>query len=41
MNVFVYDPFVDSETISKMGGKKVEDLSEAIKDMDAVSLHIP
>ena len=41
MNVFVYDPFVDAETISKMGGKKVEDLSEAIKDMDAVSLHIP
>ena len=41
MNVFVYDPFVDSETISKMGGKKVEDLSEAIKGMDAVSLHIP
>ena len=41
MKVFVYDPFVDSETISKMGGKKVEDLSEAIKDMDAVSLHIP
>ena len=41
MNVFVYDPFVDAETISKMGGKKVEDLSKAIKDMDAVSLHIP
>ena len=41
MNVFVYDPFVDAETISKMGGKKVEDLSETIKDMDAVSLHIP
>lgn len=41
MNVFVYDPFVDAEKISKMGGKKVEDLSETIKDMDAVSLHIP
>ncbi len=41
MNVFVYDPYVSKEFIEKEGGKKVEDLSEASKDMDAISLHIP
>tara|TARA_B100000700_G_scaffold329658_1_gene452214 strand:- start:2120 stop:3076 length:957 start_codon:yes stop_codon:yes gene_type:complete len=41
MNVFVYDPYVNAETINSMGGKKVENLSKAIKEMDAVSLHIP
>ncbi|MDC3126547.1 hydroxyacid dehydrogenase [Candidatus Pelagibacter sp.] len=41
MNVFVYDPYVSKEFIERQGGKKVEDLSEASKDMDAVSLHIP
>jgi D-3-phosphoglycerate dehydrogenase len=41
MNVFVYDPFVSKEFIEKEGGTKVEDLSEASKDMDAISLHIP
>ena len=41
MNVFVYDPYVDAETIKSMGGTKVENLSKAIRDMDAVSLHIP
>ncbi len=41
MNVFVYDPYVSKEFIEKEGGIKVEDLSEASKDMDAISLHIP
>ena len=41
MNVFVYDPYVSKEFIEKEGGTKVEDLSEASKDMDAISLHIP
>ena len=41
MNVFVYDPYVSKEFIEKRGGTKVEDLSKASKDMDAVSLHIP
>ncbi len=41
MNVFVYDPYVSKEFIERQGGKKVEDLSEASKNMDAVSLHIP
>ena len=41
MNVFVYDPFVSAEKIESFGGKKVDDLSEAVKTMDAISLHIP
>ena len=41
MNVFVYDPFVSSEKIESLGGKKVEDFKDSVKDMDALSLHIP
>ena len=41
MNVFVYDPFVSAEIIESFGGKKVDDLKEAVKTMDAISLHIP
>ena len=41
MNVFVYDPFVTSEKIKSLGGQKVEQLEEAVKTMDAISLHLP
>ena len=41
MNVFVFDPFVSKEFIEKRGGTKVDNLSETLKDMDAMSLHIP
>tara|TARA_B100000029_G_scaffold504288_1_gene582866 strand:- start:606 stop:1562 length:957 start_codon:yes stop_codon:yes gene_type:complete len=41
MNVFVYDPYIEHKTIISFGGKKVNDLSKAIKDMDYVSLHLP
>ncbi len=41
MNVFVYDPYVDEEKINSLGGKKVNDLKVAVRDMDAISLHIP
>ncbi len=41
MNVFVYDPFVSSEKIESLGGKKVNDLKDAVKIVDALSLHIP
>ena len=41
MNVFVYDPFVSSEKIESLGGKKVEDFKNSVKIMDALSLHIP
>ena len=41
MNVCVYDPFISSEKIESLGGKKVQDLKDAVRTMDAVSLHIP
>ncbi len=41
MNVFVYDPFVLKEKIELLGGQKVNDLKEAVKMVDAISLHIP
>ena len=41
MNVFVYDPFVDKDTIENLGGKKVDNLEEAVKTMDVISLHMP
>ena len=41
MNVYVYDPFVSKEEIESLGGKKIEDLKEGVKKMDALSLHIP
>ena len=41
MNVYVYDPFVDKENIESLGGKKVENLNLAVKDMDAITLHMP
>ena len=41
MNVFVYDPYIDKDKIEKFGGKKVDDLKEAVKTMDVISLHMP
>ena len=41
MNVYVYDPYVESDTIESFGGKKVEDLKEAVTMMDVISLHMP
>ena len=41
MNVFVYDPFVSAEKIKSLGGQKVNDLNEAVKTMDTISLHMP
>ena len=41
MNVYVYDPFVSKEEIESHGGKKIEDLKEGVKKMDALTLHMP
>ena len=41
MNVYVYDPFVSKEEIESLGGKKIEDLKEGVKKMDALTLHMP
>ena len=41
MNVYVYDPYINDEKIKSLGGKKVNDLKEAVKEMDVISLHMP
>ncbi len=41
MNVFVYDPYINDEKIKSLGGKKVDDIKDAVKEMDAISLHMP
>ena len=41
MNVYIYDPFVSKEEIESFGGKKIEDLKEGVKKMDALTLHMP
>ena len=41
MNVYVYDPFVDKDIIDKLGGEKVNNIEEAVKIMDVISLHMP
>ena len=41
MNVKVYDPFVDKETIHNMGGQKVDDFDSALKSLDFLSIHMP
>ena len=41
MNVFVYDPFVSKDVIENLGGKKVDNLEDSLKDMDVISIHVP
>ena len=41
MNVFVYDPFINSNEIENLGGKKIESIDESIQMMDAITLHMP
>ena len=41
MKVYVYDPYVEQNIITSLGGEKINNLNETIKDMDAVSLHLP
>ena len=41
MNVFVYDPFINSNEVENLGGKKIESIDESIQMMDAITLHMP
>ena len=41
MKVKVFDPFVKKETIEKLGGQKIENLDDGLKNCDYVSLHVP
>ena len=41
MKVFVYDPFVDIDIITSLGGKIVKNLDEGLRECDVVSLSLP
>tara|TARA_B100000029_G_scaffold493927_1_gene557006 strand:+ start:51 stop:1004 length:954 start_codon:yes stop_codon:yes gene_type:complete len=41
MKINVFDPYVNSETIKSLGGKKITDLDKGLASADYVSLHIP
>jgi len=41
MSVYVYDPYLDSETVSAWGGTYVEDLVELARQVDVLTIHTP
>jgi D-3-phosphoglycerate dehydrogenase / 2-oxoglutarate reductase len=41
MNVNVYDPYVDSSIIEKLGGKKIISFDEGLYNADFLSIHMP
>ena len=41
MNVYVYDPFVDKKIIENLGGKKINNLDDGLKEIDVLSLSVP
>ena len=41
MNVLVYDPYIDEKTITSLGGKKITDLEDTLKEVDIVSMSVP
>ena len=41
MNVYVYDPYVEKEKVKISGAIPVDNISENLQKMDAVTLHCP
>jgi len=41
MKVYVYDPFVEKKIIESFGGKKIDNLNDALRDIDVLSLSVP
>jgi len=41
MKVFIYDPFVDKKIMENLGGKKIDNLEEGLKEIDILSLSVP
>ena len=41
MQVSVYDPYVDEETIKTLGGKKINNFEKSLKDIDILSMCVP
>jgi len=41
MEVYVYDPFVEKKVIESLGGKKINNLDDGLKEIDILSLSVP
>lgn len=41
MKINVYDPFVNDEVISALGGKKIQNLDSGLKECDFLTIHMP
>ena len=41
MKVYVYDPFVEKNIIESLGGKKINNLDDGLKEADILSLSVP
>ena len=41
MKIFVYDPYIDKKVIESLGGKKINNLDDALKETDVLSLSVP
>ncbi len=41
MKVYVYDPFVEKKVVESFGGKKINNLDDALKETDILSLSVP
>ncbi len=41
MKVKIYDPFINKKIIEELGGQKIENLEEGLKNCDYLSLHVP
>ena len=41
MEVYVYDPFVDKKIIESLGGKKITNLDNGLREADILSLSVP
>ena len=41
MKVYVYDPYIDKETIESFGGIKVNEFEDVLKEVDILSLSVP
>ena len=41
MKVLVYDPYVDEKNIKSLGGEKITNLENALKEIDILSMSLP
>jgi len=41
MKVLVFDPFIEKKIINNLGGEKIDDLNDGLKEADVLSLSVP